>query len=334
MVGCLRIGVNTIVTPPNYLFMISTSELYKVYGQPTESGSPYLVKLDLPYPMQLAWDTDTTVNSIRCHKLVAGRLQKIFEDLLKEYGLPGIRELGIDRYGGCFNFRKMRGGTDWSRHSWGVAIDLDPSRNQLHETSTTARFARPEYQRMIAVFYRHGFVSLGREKNYDWMHFEIGPAAAAQPTVAAAPAIGIGAKGASVKAIQLLLAELDYAVAADGIFGRQTKGFVEDFQKQEAIGVTGKVDAATENAIRKSVNEKRKERAKLLASGVLKKGSSGFMVKELQRALNDQDNSADLTVSGIYDEATFKAVKDFQTKLGLAADGICGAKTFGKLGMV
>ena len=124
--------------------------------------------------MRLAWDKKVTVNTMRCHKLVADDFQKVFADLLEHYGLAKIQELGIDLFGGCFNFRAMRGGSDYSRHSWGIAIDLDPERNLLKETSKTARFARPEYKAMIDIFYKHGFVSLGREKNYDWMHFEIG----------------------------------------------------------------------------------------------------------------------------------------------------------------
>jgi hypothetical protein len=89
------------------------------------------------------------------------------------YGLEEIHKLGIDLYGGCFNYRKMRGGTEWSRHSWGVAIDLDPERNLLKENHTTARFARPEYKAMIECFYKNGFEGLGPEKDYDWMHFQI-----------------------------------------------------------------------------------------------------------------------------------------------------------------
>lgn len=155
--------------------MITTRQLMAQYGKPTEDGAAYLVKVLLPFPMRLAWDRDSIVNSIRCHKLVAEHFSQIFADILTEYGLPKIRDLGIDLYGGCFNFRKMRGGNDYSRHSWGVAIDLDPERNQLKETSKTARFARPEYEAMIDIFYLHGFASLGREKNYDWMHFEVRP---------------------------------------------------------------------------------------------------------------------------------------------------------------
>ena len=153
--------------------MITTKQLIKKYGKPTEQGTGYLIPISLPYPMKLAWDLNTKVTTIRCHRLVADKLKEVFNELLLVYGLPKIQELGLDIYGGCFNFRKMRGGNDYSRHSWGVAIDLDPERNQLKETSKTARFARPEYKDMIDIFYKHGFVGLGREKNYDWMHFEI-----------------------------------------------------------------------------------------------------------------------------------------------------------------
>lgn len=163
-------GTNGVATKPQ---MLTTSDLKGRFGNPNEDGIPYLVKINLPYPMRLSWETQTVVNSIRCHNLVATQLTNIFDDILAHYTLPKIQELGIDLYGGCFNFRKMRGGNDWSRHSWGVAIDLDPARNQLRETSATARFARPEYKAMIDIFYQHGFVSLGREKNYDWMHFEV-----------------------------------------------------------------------------------------------------------------------------------------------------------------
>ena len=120
-----------------------------------------------------SWDKNTIVKTMRCHKLVANQLTAIFTDILSTYGIAKIQELGIDLFGGCFNFRQMRGGSDWSRHSWGIAVDLDPERNQLKETSKTARFARPEYKQMIDIFYKHGFISLGREKNYDWMHFEV-----------------------------------------------------------------------------------------------------------------------------------------------------------------
>jgi len=152
--------------------MITTQNAIKKYGFPNENPN-YLTVLNLPYPMRLAWDKNVFVKKITCHKLVSNKLELIFKDILNNYGIDKIKELGIDIYGGCFNFRKMRGGNDYSRHSWGIAIDLDPERNLLKETSKTARFARPEYKPMIDIFYKHGFVSLGREKNYDWMHFEI-----------------------------------------------------------------------------------------------------------------------------------------------------------------
>jgi hypothetical protein len=152
---------------------MTTKQTIAKYGKPNVTGEGYLVTIQLPYPMRLAWDTDTVVHRMRCHKLVADKFLAVFNEIHRVYGYEKIKELGIDLFGGCFNFRKMRGGNDWSTHSWGIAIDLDPARNKLKETSKTARFARPEYKPMIDVFYKHGFISLGKEKNYDWMHFQI-----------------------------------------------------------------------------------------------------------------------------------------------------------------
>jgi hypothetical protein len=153
--------------------MMTTQQTIKKYGIPNETGNGYLTVINLPYPMRLAWDTKTTVKRLSCHRLIANNLLNVFNDLLKHYGLAEIQRLGVDLFGGCFNYRKMRGGNAWSKHAWGIAIDLDPSRNTLRETSKTARFARPEYKPMIDIFYKHGFISLGVEKNFDWMHFEI-----------------------------------------------------------------------------------------------------------------------------------------------------------------
>jgi hypothetical protein len=153
--------------------ILTPKQALKKYGVPNETGSGYLVKIELPYPMKLAWDKTIVVNSIRCHYSVADKLKAIFKDILDTYGIEKIKKLGIDLYGGCFNFRKMRNGSEMSIHSWGIAVDLDPERNTLTETKKTARFARPEYKPMIDIFYKHGFESLGVEKNFDWMHFQV-----------------------------------------------------------------------------------------------------------------------------------------------------------------
>jgi D-alanyl-D-alanine carboxypeptidase len=151
--------------------MITTQQIISKYGNPGDEEN--LTTVILPFPMLIAWDTNHSVSKIKCHELVAGQLSNIFQEILDVYGINEIQKLGIDLFGGCYNFRKMRNGNEWSRHSWAIAIDLDPSRNPLKATSKTARFARPEYKKMIDIFYKHGFLSLGIEKDYDWMHFEV-----------------------------------------------------------------------------------------------------------------------------------------------------------------
>lgn len=154
--------------------MMSQAQIEAKYGKANETGKGYLTTIKLPFKMRVAWNRKQYITSFQCHKLIAVQLQKALSDILCHYGYEKIVELGIDLYGGCFNYRLMRGSDHTlSHHSWAIALDLDPDRNLLHETAKTARFARPEYKAMIDIFYLNGFKSLGREENRDYMHFEI-----------------------------------------------------------------------------------------------------------------------------------------------------------------
>lgn len=152
--------------------MLTDEQIIRKYGQP---GDPLNITiLTLPYPMRIAWDTSKSVTRIQCHKLIKEDLNNVFSELLNYYGYEKIKELGIDLFGGCLNVRLMRGSKKrWSRHSWGIAIDLDPLRNGLKTKWPDAQFSKKEYEPMIKIFYDNWFISYGKERGFDAMHFEI-----------------------------------------------------------------------------------------------------------------------------------------------------------------
>ena len=83
-----------------------------------------------------------------------------------------MKELGLDLVGGCFNNRPMLGGSKPSMHAYGIAWDLDPERNQLKWDHKLAVFATPKYEKFWAIVEQYGATSLGRERDFDWMHFQ------------------------------------------------------------------------------------------------------------------------------------------------------------------
>lgn len=166
---------------------MTVKQIIAKFGEPATAKE--LTMLHTPYSLTIAWDTTKSVNRFQIHRLAEPSMTKIMNELLSTYGEKDIKKLGIDLFGGCYNNRPMRGTEQrhealmkagrkeeacqfLSTHAWGLAIDLDPARNSLKETSKTARFARPEYKAMIDIFYKHGWYSLGVEKNYDWQHFQ------------------------------------------------------------------------------------------------------------------------------------------------------------------
>lgn len=126
----------------------------------------------LPFSFPLAWDLAQSVKSIACHEIVAEPLTRIFADAAQHYGEQRYRSLGLDLYGGCYAYRTMRAGLSLSMHAYGIAVDIDPQRNQLRWGRDRAQLARPEYEPFWQIVEAHGATSLGRAKNYDWMHFQ------------------------------------------------------------------------------------------------------------------------------------------------------------------
>lgn len=144
------------------------SECMSFYGKPGTNQ----VTLTLPYPMRIAWEPKRIVRSWSCHAKVHDNMQRIFQRTLDHYGMEKIRELRLDLWGGTLNVRRMRGGSSWSTHAWGVAVDIDPDNNQLKWGRNRATLAKPVYNKFWGFVYDEGAISLGKERNFDFMHFQ------------------------------------------------------------------------------------------------------------------------------------------------------------------
>lgn len=146
----------------------STAAMVKFYGQRGQN----LVRLKTPYPLRLAWKPYSTIHSFIIHKKCHDSALRVMQKVLSVYGVDEIKRLRLDLWGGCFNNRAVRGGTRPSTHAWGAAIDWDPERNQLRWGRAKASLAKPDYEEWWKAWEAEGWVSLGRQRNYDWMHVQ------------------------------------------------------------------------------------------------------------------------------------------------------------------
>ena len=156
------------VNPNNWPSQKKEQDLIDFYGAVGKNQKSVVV----PYPHIIAWDKSKSVTKITCHQKVADSLPRILTKVKAHYGIDGIHRLKLDMWGGCLNVRKMRGGTRNSMHSWGIALDYDPENNALKWGSDRASFALPDYNQWWEFWEQEGWVSLGRTRNYDWMHVQ------------------------------------------------------------------------------------------------------------------------------------------------------------------
>lgn len=179
-----------------------------VLNQGAPVGCDRLAKVDFDY---VAFSGETQQGSLIVLDIVAPSVERIFNELHKrQFPLHSARLMrefkGDDNASmeannsSAFNARPITGGSNWSKHAYGVAIDINPVQNPFLEfgddgkikvkpaQSATqyvnrARFrARDEIERsgmaeqVTELFAHHGFLIWGGDWNtpIDTQHFEVG----------------------------------------------------------------------------------------------------------------------------------------------------------------
>lgn len=158
--------------PNGWPLQSGVTAFYGPHGTP-EGRRPPLVKVPSPWTFRIAWNLAQTRSFLWAHEKTAPSVTRILSRIHLHYGEARLRELRLDIFSGDYDPRLMRGSqTQWSMHSWGIAYDFDDTENRLHWGADRARLARPEYRPFWEIWESEGWVSLGRSRNYDWMHVQ------------------------------------------------------------------------------------------------------------------------------------------------------------------
>lgn len=131
-------------------------------------GKPGTNLVPITPPFQMYYD-DHPIKTITVNKMIATALLLVFNEILDKCGhdQSKVDALGVSAYGGCYNYRPIRGSTNISNHAFGAAIDIDPAHNPLG-----AKVGKMS-PIVIAAFKNQGALWGGDYNGRkDWMHFE------------------------------------------------------------------------------------------------------------------------------------------------------------------
>ena len=112
------------------------------------------------------------VNTFGVHRAVADSVRGALKDVLAHYGLAEIKRLGLDDYAGSYCNRSTSTGSAKSMHAWDIALDFAAGKNGYATKSPKASLSHPDCEKWWKIWESYGAVSLGRERNYDWMHLQ------------------------------------------------------------------------------------------------------------------------------------------------------------------
>ncbi len=138
-----------------------------------------------------------------------------------------------------------------------------------------------------------------------------------------------GDSGNDVKSVQTRLIALGFlSGSADGQYGSGTAAAMKAFQQMNGLTADGAGSPSTYAKLYSddALNSKGVKQGQSVPAYInLRKEATGPMVIRLQQALVQLDYR--LSVTGIYDDATFEAVRSFQAINNLTVDGVAGKNT-------
>lgn len=126
-----------------------------------------LVRISLPFAMTFG---GKPVSGIRIHQKCAESLGRVLQAIWTASGhnQAVIEQWGMDKFGGSYSFRLMRGINRLSMHAYGCAVDFDVERNGLGDA--TPHFANCPL--VLDAFAQEGWVWGGRWSRPDGMHWQ------------------------------------------------------------------------------------------------------------------------------------------------------------------
>ena len=154
------------------------------------------------------------------------------------------------------------------------------------------------------------------------------PTVTANANAAKYTALSTGSTGSQVRALQEALTELGYYTGTvDSKYGKGTATAVTAFQKKNGLTPDGKASQELQLFLYEGKPKNPKGYRKVIktvpmVSGItIQSGNTGEAVENMQKRLQELGYYTD-TINGNCDKATVTAIKDFQKKMNLTADGI------------
>lgn len=150
--------------------------------------------------------------------------------------------------------------------------------------------------------------------------------AAALRTAPSVVTLRSGARGDAVSSLQRALNDRGASLRVDGVYGPATLEAVRGFQSSSGLVVDGVAGRRTWSALGVSPAAPASSSADSDAAPVLRSGSAGEDVRTLQKRL--REHGATMAVDGVFGDRTDRAVRAFQSSVGLRVDGVVGTRTW------